>query len=251
MVAGSPEAQRLPGKVILITGGARGQGEAEARLFADHGARVYVTDVLEAEGRKVADDIGGVFLAHDVADRAQWVAVVSRIEADHGRCDVLVNNAGIFPLAPLSATTDEVWDQTLAINQTGVFLGLQTVAPLMAAGGGGSVINISSIAGLRGTALAFAYSATKWAVRGMTKGAAVELAGSGIRVNSIHPGIIDTPMIAPLDEAVGHDALESRIPLGRSAGPEEVADLALFLASDDSRYCTGAEFVVDGGMTAR
>jgi NAD(P)-dependent dehydrogenase (short-subunit alcohol dehydrogenase family) len=240
---------RLAGKVALITGGARGQGASEGRLFAKEGATVYLTDVLP-EGRSVAEEIGGTFFEHDVTDAAAWEAITKDIVAEHGKIDVLINNAGIFKLGGVTSTDRELWDTTIAINQTGVFLGMQTVAPTMVENGSGSIINISSIAGLRGAGVALAYASTKWAVRGMTKSAAQELAPSGVRVNSIHPGIINTPMLATFDDADLREDVRSRIPMGYEASADDVANMALFLASDDSSYCTGSEFIVDGGMTA-
>lgn len=240
---------RLAGKVALITGGARGQGEAEARLFAEEGAIVCVTDVLP-EGQAVADAIGGSFFLHDVTDAEAWDAVVSALVAQHGRIDVLINNAGIFRLGGVTNTDRELWDTTVAINQTGVFLGMQAVAPTMIEQSSGSIINISSIAGIRGASVALAYAGTKWAVRGMTRSAAQELAPAGVRVNSIHPGIIDTPMLGAFDNAGLREEIQSRIPLGYEASAYDVANMALFLASEESRYCTGSEFIVDGGMTA-
>lgn len=240
---------RLDGKVALISGGARGQGEAEGRLFASEGATVYLTDVL-AEGRAVADEIGGTFFDHDVTDAGAWEAITKEIVAEHGRIDVLINNAGIFRMAGLEETDQALWDQMIAVNQTGVFLGLKAVAPLMVERQSGSIINISSIAGLRGAGAALAYGATKWAVRGMTRSLAQELAPSKVRVNSIHPGIINTPMADEFDRVGVRDAVDERIPMGYEASAGDVANLALFLASDESSYCTGSEFVVDGGMTA-
>jgi 3alpha(or 20beta)-hydroxysteroid dehydrogenase len=238
--------RRLEDKVALITGGARGQGAAEGALFTSEGATVYLTDVLADDGAKTASDIGATFLEHDVTSPDQWQAVVDRVVADHGRVDVLVNNAGILHWASMTQTDLDDWERIVAVNQTGVFLGMRAVAPHMQAQRAGSIVNISSIAGLRGGSPCFAYAATKWAVRGMTKGAAQELGPYGVRVNSIHPGIIDTPMMAgqPLDQ------FAARVPLGRHAGPEEVAALALWLASDESAYASGSEFVLDGGQTA-
>ncbi len=241
------DSRRLTGKVAVITGGARGQGECEAKLFAQHGAIVYVTDVLADEGKKVAEAVGGHFIEHDVTDPRAWSSVEEQLRDQQGRCDILVNNAGIFRVVAMQDTDLELWQRMIDVNQTGVFLGMQTMAPLMTESESGSIINISSIAGLRGSRNAFAYSATKWAVRGMTKAAALELADAGVRVNSIHPGIIKTPMINEFDNVVSPEDLTRRIPLGHVAEPEEVAKLALFLASDDSAYCTGSEFVVDGG----
>ena len=243
---------RLSGKVAIVTGGARGQGAAEARLFASEGATVVVTDVLATEGRAVATEIQGTFLSHDVSDENAWQQVVRQTKEAHGRIDVLVNNAGIFRRGSLRTTTLADYRKVIDINQVGVFLGMQAVAPTMVEQKSGSIVNISSIAGFVGTGGAIAYGASKWAVRGMTKAAALELAKHGVRVNSIHPGMIDTEMMT---EVTGGDAerferLERTVPMGRVAAPEEVAKLALFLASDESAYCTASEFIVDGGVTA-
>lgn len=241
---------RLDGKVALITGGARGQGAAEGALFREEGAEVYLTDILVDEGTKTAADIGATFIDHDVTDSEAWGAIVSRIADEQGHLDVLINNAGIFRMAGLGETERSLWDKTIAINQTGVFLGMQAVSPTMIGQRSGSIINISSIAGLRGAGAAFAYGASKWAVRGMTRGGAQELSPHGVRVNSIHPGIIETAMVDEFDRIGVRDDVIARIPMGHSADSMEVAKLALFLASDDSAYCSGSEFVVDGGMTA-
>ena len=241
---------RLDDKVALITGGARGQGAAEAELFVEAGAQVVITDVLDAEGQATAERLGAAceFMHHDVASEADWKAVVETIVERHGRLDILVNNAGIFRTVGLIETSLEMWQQMMDINQTGVFLGMRTAAPAMQANGSGSIINISSIAGMKSASVAHAYSASKWAVRGMTKSAAVELAPTGVRVNSVHPGIIDTNMLEEFGPM--RAAIEERIPLGRVASADEVGKLVLFLASDDSSYCTGHEFVVDGAMTS-
>lgn len=243
---------RLDDNVVLITGGARGQGEAEARQCAAEGAVVWVTDVLTAEGEKVAADIGGHFLEQDVTDEGRWDEVVSMIVATSGRVDGLVNNAGVFKMTPMTTTSLEEYRFITEINQTGVFLGMRAVAEQMKSQGRGSIVNISSIAGLSGTAGAFAYGASKWAVRGMTKSAAQELGPSGVRVNSVHPGIIETEMLKQF-EVLGEDfrdVLNTRIPLGTTAAAEDVSEVVFFLLSDASRYCTGHEFVVDGGMRA-
>ena len=237
---------QLTGKVAIVTGGARGQGAAEGRLFVEEGATVYLTDVLADEGGKTAADVGATFLEHDVASPDAWTAVVERVLGDQDRIDVLVNNAGILAWDSLAGTSIETWTRIVAVNQTGVFLGMQAVAPQMINQKSGSIINLSSIAGLRGTSPCFAYGATKWAVRGMTKSAAQELGPHGVRVNSIHPGIIDTPMM----EGIPLDQLTTNVPLGRHASADEVAKLALWLASDESGYANGAEFVLDGGFTA-
>ena len=241
---------RLEGKVALITGGARGQGAAEAELFAAEGATVFISDVLDELGEETAARLGGTvaFLRHDVTSEDDWAAVVAGILEAAGRLDVLVNNAGIFRLGGLSDTSLDLWNQVVAVNQTGVFLGMKAVADQMRAQRSGSIVNISSIAGLSGAALGHAYGATKFAVRGMTKSAAQELAPFGVRVNSVHPGIVETDMLQDLGDAV--PLLSERIPMGRSAQPLEVAQVVLFLASDESGYCSGHEFVVDGAMTA-
>lgn len=241
---------RLDGKVALITGGARGQGAAEGELFRAEGAEVFLTDVLVDEGVETANRIGATFIEHDVTDSDVWRSVVQTIESKHGRVDVLINNAGIFQMEGMVDTERALWDRMIAINQTGVFLGMQAVAPLMITQNSGSIINISSIAGLRGSGGAFAYGATKWAVRGMTKSAAQELSPHGIRVNSIHPGIIETAMADEFTRKGVNESVKERIPMGRYADAMEVANLALFLASDESSYSSGSEFVVDGGMTA-
>ena len=240
---------RLVGKVALITGAARGQGAAEAELFAAEGAQVFLTDVLGAEGEKTAARVGGHFRSHDVSSQQDWVEVMAWVLAEAGRLDVLVNNAGIFRVVPLTQTSLELYQQVMAINATGVFLGMQAAAVPMMAQRSGSIINISSIAGMRGAGVAFAYGASKWAVRGMTKSAAQELSPHGIRVNSVHPGIIDTEMITELGEQ-WREQLVPRIPLGRAATADDVAKLVLFLASDDSAYCSGHEYLIDGAMTA-
>ena len=244
---------RLDGKVALITGGARGQGAAEARLFASEGASVVLADVLDDEGAEVAAAIGGGYQHLDVTDEAAWRSVVAAIVDRHGGLDVLVNNAGIFVPGQLLQTPVDQYRRVIEVNQTGVFLGMQISAPAMIDSGGGSIVNISSVAGLRGGTGSIAYGASKWAVRGMTKYAAKEFASRGVRVNSIHPGIIDYCDDAPASRGRTRatSIRSSRgFPQGRVGEPEDVAMLALFLASDESAYCTGAEFVVDGGMTS-
>ena len=237
---------RLAGKVCLITGGARGQGAAEAKMFTDEGATVVITDVLTEAGEKTAGELGCDFFAHDVTDENRWTEVVDEVIKKHGRLDVLINNAGILHASRLVNTRTEDWDRVVAINQTGVFYGMRAVAPAMIEQEGGSIVNISSVAGLEGVFGSMAYSASKWAVRGMTKVAAKELSPSGVRVNSIHPGLIDTDMTTDFPK----DKMLRAVPAGREADPSEVAAVVLFLASDDASYCTGQEFVVDGGMHA-
>ena len=239
---------RLADKVCIITGGARGQGAAEARLFAAQGGRVCVADVLDVQGTALAEDIGCTYHHMDVSREDQWHTLVEAVVAQFGRIDVLVNNAGIFRATRFVDTALEEFEKVMAVNSTGVFLGMRAVAPQMIAQGSGSIVNISSLAGMRGALGSFAYGASKWAVRGMTKTAALELARKGVRVNSIHPGLIDTPMVADLER--GTDGLVRRTPLGRAAQPEEVARMALFLASDESSYSTGSEFLIDGGLNA-
>ena len=243
---------RLDGKVALVTGGARGQGEQEAKLFAAEGASVVLTDILDAEGKQTAADIGAAatFHHHDVTSESEWTSVVDAVLAEHGQIDVLVNNAGIFQILPLLMTSEADYRKVIDINQVGVFLGMKAVLPHMIERQRGSVINISSVAGLIGSPGTFAYSASKWAVRGMTRSAAKEVAPFGVRVNSIHPGIIDTAMVDQLEDLGVMPAVMERIPAGRKAEAVEVARLALYLASDDSVYSNGSEFIVDGGMTA-
>lgn len=239
---------RLDDKVCLITGGARGQGEAEARLFTAEGGKVWIVDVLDADGELLAAEIDGQYRHLDVRDEAGWSALVDEIVQTDGQLDVLINNAGIFRSNRLIDTPTEEFELVMSINCTGVFLGMRTAAPAMIKGGSGSIVNISSLAGMRAAAGALAYGASKWAVRGMTKAAAVELARKGIRVNSIHPGLIETPMA---DELGGNnEKLIRRTPLGRIAEAAEVANMALFLASDESSYSTGSEFIIDGGLNA-
>lgn len=241
---------RLDDKVALITGGARGQGAAEAELFASEGATVYITDVLDEVGAATAERLGGsvTFLHHDVTSEDDWSAVIGAVVEAQGRIDVLVNNAGVFQIAGALDTSLDDWNRIIAINQTGVFLGIRDVGRAMREQGSGAIVNISSVAGLTGVAVAHAYAASKWAVRGMTKSAAQELTPHGVRVNSVHPGYIDTEML----RALGRDAdqMGQRVPIGRTASADEVANLVLFLASDESSYCSGHEFVIDGAMIA-
>ncbi len=245
---------KLDGKVALITGAARGQGEAEARLFVEEGARIVMADVLDGEGQVVAKDLGDAarYCHLDVTSEVGWTAAVDIATSEFGRLDILVNNAGILRLAPLVSTTIDDYMAVINVNQVGVFLGMRAVIPAMAANRSGSIVNISSIDGLIGMAGSVAYVASKFAVRGMTKVAALELGPLGIRVNSIHPGGVDTPMIhlEGIDPASLDQMMRQRVPLGRIGLPIEIARMAAFLASDESAYSTGSEFVADGGMTA-
>jgi 3alpha(or 20beta)-hydroxysteroid dehydrogenase len=246
---------RLDGRVAIITGAARGQGEAEARLFAAEGAQVVLTDVLDDAGAAAATAIGAAATyAHlDVNSAAQWADALAACVAHFGPPTILVNNAGVLPIGSILDTDEATFRRTLDINLTGAFLGIKTVAPVMADAGGGSIINISSVAALTGRAGFAAYGTSKWGLRGLTKIAALELGHSGIRVNSIHPGAVDTPMTT--SESTGltaaeRDAQLAHLPIPRWAKPAEIAQLALFLASDDSSYSTGSEFVADGGRSA-
>ncbi|EST36518.1 glucose 1-dehydrogenase [Streptomyces roseochromogenus] len=247
-------SQRLDGRTVIVTGAGRGQGAAEARLFAEHGARVVLTDVREDEGRAVVKDLGeqGVFVVHDVTDAAGWRQVVRAGLEAFGRIDALVNNAALWRTAPIEEDTEDNLRRLLQVNLVGPFLGIQAVVPaLRATGEGGSIVNISSTAGLVGIPGHASYGATKFGLRGLTKSAAMDLARYRIRVNSVHPGAIDTPMVA---DALGADAGERdwpNVPLRRMGRPEEVAELVLYLVSDASAYVTGAEFTVDGGLTAK
>lgn len=237
---------RLAGKVALISGGARGQGEAEARLFVAEGAKVVIGDILAAEGKAVADDLGddALFVPLDVTDEAAWGEAVAAAESQFGPVTVLINNAGILAFQRLDKIKREDFDRIMQINVTGVFLGMKVVTPSMVAAGGGSIVNTSSTAGLVGLPFVGAYVASKWAVRGLTKTAAIDLGHRGIRVNSVHPGGIDTPMIA----GTGSDApFYKRLPVGRMGTADEVARTVLFLASDEATYVTGHTLAVTGG----
>lgn len=245
---------RLEGKIALISGGARGQGATEAELFISEGAQVVIGDVLDDEGKATAERLGENcrYVHLDVRLEDDWKAAAQFTVDEFGTPNVFVNNAGIFIIRPIALTSVEEFDRVHDVNTKGVFLGLKTVGALMCAAGQGSIINISSVAGLRGAGGTIAYTASKWAVRGMTKSAANEFAPFGVRVNSVHPGIIDTPMLQEFDDWGVRENLRDAIPLGNlETGPETVAKLVLFLASDDSHYSTGSEFVVDGGMTSR
>ena len=241
---------RLDGKVALVTGGARGQGEAEVRLFAAEGARVVVSDVLVDEGEALAKELGDsvAFNRHDVSSEEEWAAAMAFTLERFGALHVLVNNAGISYGAPIAKHSLASYEQLVAVNQIGVFLGIRAAIAPMTEAGGGSIVNISSGAGLRATKYILGYAATKYAVTGMTACAALELARNGIRVNSIHPGVIDTPMVAGTTPEMTA-AMVKATPLRRFGQPVEIARVALFLASDESSYMTGAHVPVDGGLT--
>lgn len=245
---------RLNGKVAIITGAARGMGASHARVFAREGARLVLTDVNEEGGAALARELGdcAIFLPHDVTKPEAWSAIVDRAVERFGTIDVLVNNAGILgPMATTADLTDEGYDLVCSINQDSVFYGMRAVLPVMVRAGRGSIVNISSIAGMAANYgfPSLAYVASKFAVRGMTKATAMEYGKHNIRVNSVHPGFIQTPMMVEATDEVGGEAL-AQIPLGRIADPSEVSNLVLFLASDESSYITGSEHLVDAGMLA-
>lgn len=248
---------RVAGKVALVSGGARGIGAATAQLLAQEGAAVVLGDVLETEGRQTAAGIvaaGGraTFMPLDVVSAASWRQVLAATVAAYGQLDVLVNNAGVSGRAAVAETDGETWDRVLEINGKGVFLGTKLAIPELRKAGGGSIINISSIYGMVGSETSAAYHASKGAVRIFTKAAAIQYAADGIRVNSVHPGFVDSPMTAAshaLPEV--HNLRLSRTPLGRMGTPEDIAAGILYLASDESAFVTGSELVIDGGMTAQ
>ena len=247
---------RLEGKVAIISGGARGMGAVEAWLFTQEGAKVVIGDILEEDGRRTVQDInqaGGqaLFVRLDVTREEDWRRAVGETVSRFGGVDILVNNAGIYRISPLEETSEELWRQIMEVNVNGVFLGTRAVIPEMKRGGGGSIVNISSTAGLVGSPNTSAYQASKGAVRIFTKATAIEYARDGIRANSVHPGAIDTDMIAVLlKDPVERQQRLDAIPLGRIGTAEEVAYGVLYLASDESSFVTGAELVIDGGRTA-
>lgn len=254
----------LTGRVALVTGAGRGIGAATARALAAAGASLVLSDLDAPHG--LADELGGIALAQDVTDEAGWDDAMATCRDKAGGLDVLVNNAGVFLMKPLTATSLAEWRHVQAVNVEGVFLGCRAAIPLLSERaerwpGGASIVNLSSIAGLRGTAGAVCYNASKGAVRLLTKGLALELAPARIRVNSVHPGVIQTAMgdevIAGISLAAGmgdneaRAGLTERHPLGRLGDPSNIADAIVFLAGDGSAFITGAELVVDGGITAR
>ncbi|MEU1119643.1 MULTISPECIES: glucose 1-dehydrogenase [unclassified Streptomyces] len=254
---------KLDGRVVIVTGAARGQGEQEARLFVEEGAKVVVADVLDEQGEALARELGeksARYVHLDVGDEEQWRTAVTTTKDAFGKIDGLVNNAGILRFNELVSTPLEEFQQIIQVNQIGCFLGIRTVAPEIAAAGGGTIVNTASYTALTGMAFVGAYAATKHAILGLTRVAAVELAGRNVRVNAVCPGAVDTPMTNPaqLDpdadpQAAGEAVAElykKLVPLGRIGRPQEVAALALFLTGDDSAYITGQPFVIDGGWLA-
>lgn len=245
---------RLSDKVAIITGASRGMGASHARMFANEGARIVMTDIAEDSGQALAKEIGSaaIFRKHDVTNLEEWRGIVGETVKEFGGVDILVNNAGILgPIATTEELKEEDYAKVCAINQDAVFFGMKAVLPAMVKRGGGSIVNISSIAGIAANYgfPSLAYVASKFAVRGMTKATAMEYAKQNIRVNSVHPGFIQTPMMVEATDEVGGEAL-AQIPLGRIAQPEEVSNLVLFLASDEASYITASEHLVDAGMLA-
>ena len=242
---------KLDGKTIIITGGAKGQGAAEVKLATALGAQVVVTDILEEEGKEIAEETGNLYLNLDVTSPEQWSYVAEFTVSEFGRIDGLINNAGIDQKdhGGVVATPVDVFRTVIEVNQVGTFLGMNAVAPAMISQEAGSIVNISSVAGMRGLR-AVAYVASKWAVRGMTKTAAAELGSANVRVNSIHPGAIETDMLFDLGED-SINWLVSKVPMQRSGTPDEVGETAMFLLSDEASYISGAEIVVDGALITR
>ena len=242
---------RLQDKVIIITGAAQGMGETHARLCIAEGAKVVLTDINSEKGDALAKELGAnaIFIKHDVTSEENWAHVVKATQDKFGQIDVLVNNAGITTSKSILDTSLDDYRKIIEINQVSVFLGMKAVIPAMKAAKQGSIINISSINGLVGGAIG--YTDSKFAVRGMTKAVALECAPYGIRVNSIHPGVIATPMIMQGDTKNVVEAFAKSVPMKRVAQPEEVSGMVVFLASDDSSYSTGSEFIADGGLTAQ
>jgi 3alpha(or 20beta)-hydroxysteroid dehydrogenase len=243
---------RLAGKVAIVTGGAQGQGAAIARAFVAEGAKVTVADIADEPGKQLADELGAeaIFVNHDVSDEESWRAVVAETTSTFGPVTALVNNAGVLQFAELATMAAADFERLFRINVMGCFLGMKTVAPVMAEAGGGSIMNCSSVEGLGGMPTLVAYTGTKFAIRGMTKAAAMELGPQGIRVNSVHPGMVDTAMTRGYAGKEGMKWAAKRVALKRVGTPDDIAPMYVFLASDESSFSTGAEFVADGGATA-
>ncbi|MFL0363894.1 glucose 1-dehydrogenase [Pseudobacillus sp. 179-B 2D1 NHS] len=241
---------RLEGKIAIITGAAQGMGAAHARRFIEEGAKVVLTDLNEEKGKAFAAELGenALFVKQNVTSAEDWANVVAETEKAFGSVNVLVNNAGITMAKSILEVTEEEYRRIVDINQVSVFLGMKAVIPAMQKAGGGSIVNISSMNGI--VAGAIGYTDTKFAVRGMTKAAAIECANYGIRVNSVHPGVIATPMVVQEDTKAAVEEFSKHIPIKRVAQPEEVSSLVVYLASEESSYSTGSEFIVDGGLTA-
>jgi 3alpha(or 20beta)-hydroxysteroid dehydrogenase len=235
---------KLDGRVALVTGAARGMGAAHARLLAAEGASVAVCDVLDDEGARTADSIRGSYHHLDVSADTEWENVVAAVGSEAGPVTILINNAGIGLQNPVQETTTEEWNRVMAVNVTGVFFGIRTVAPVMKAAGGGTIVNVSSNAALCGMPDVAAYLTSKWAVRGLTKASALDLAGDNIRVVSLHPGLVQTPMTAGLDRV----SYSKGFPIARPGEPEELAKMMLFIVAE-ATYSTGCEFIADGGST--
>ena len=248
---------RLEGKSCLISGGAKGLGAAQARLFAREGARVALGDILDADGERLVEELrasgaDSLYVRLDVTSEADWERAVDAVMEQFGALDVLVNNAGIYNRAPVEETTLEEWERVMDVNSTGVFLGTKHAIPAMRRSGGGSIVNMSSVAGLVGSRTQTVYNASKGAVRLLTKSTAVQYAPAGIRANSVHPGVIETDMINEVIRTEEERATRmSLTPIGRFGTPEDVANGVLFLASDEASYVTGAELVIDGGLTVQ
>lgn len=242
----------LRNKVAIVTGGARGMGAATAKLFAEAGARVIICDLLDEAGQALAAELGepAIYRHLDVSSADQWAALVEDTEQGGAGVDILINNAGIADSTPFLEVKPDLLQRMLSVNIAGTYLGMQAVIPAMIKRGSGAIVNISSIDGMRGNGGLVAYTGTKWAVRGMTKSAALEFAGHGIRVNSVHPGAVDTPMLNPSRGDTSAMAASFRIPQGRVGTSTEVAQASLFLASDAASYVNGAELAVDGAWSA-
>ncbi|HJM28041.1 MAG: glucose 1-dehydrogenase [Acidimicrobiales bacterium] len=238
----------LDGKVVIVTGSAKGMGAAEARDAANQGAQVIVTDILDELGEEIATEINATYRTLDVTSEKNWEILVSSVVEEYGRIDGVVNNAGIYSSQGIFNSSVESFQRIIEVNQLGTYLGMAAIAPIMANQKSGSIVNISSVAGMRGQ-VNIAYMASKWAIRGMTKSVAKTLASSGVRCNSVHPGAVNTDILFSLEEETLNHLISS-VPMGRSGEPSEVAKVVTFLLSDAASYISGAEIVVDGGMIA-